>query len=99
MGQDQRVQSISGIGDPNLPGSVLTPAITRALAVVPSNVTVFSPPAVGLYVGGAGDVTVRMFVGQNNVTFSAVPVGTFLPITVDQVRATGTTATLLVRLW
>lgn len=96
---DQRVQSIVGIGDPAIPGSVLVPQISHAAAVTKSDATVFSPPAVGLYVGGTGDVTVRMAGGQNNITFSAVPAGTFLPVSVDQVRSTGTTATLIVRLW
>lgn len=50
---------------------------------------------VGLYVGGAGDVTVKGGDG-NNITFSSVPAGTIIPMQVIQVRATSTTATSIV---
>lgn len=50
-----------------------------------------------LYIGGAGNVAVVTEAG-NTVTFSAVPVGTFLDIRVKQVLATGTTATNIVGL-
>ena len=52
----------------------------------------------GIYIGGTGDLTV---IGMNDSTttlFSAIPVGTFLPIAVKEVRSTGTTATLIVGL-
>jgi hypothetical protein len=48
-----------------------------------------------LWVGGAGDVAVRMASGQN-ATFVGVPAGTRLDIVVDRVLDTGTTATSLV---
>lgn len=48
----------------------------------------------GIYVGGAGNVTVVTEEGTN-VTFNAVPVGTILPIRTQKVMA-ATTATLLV---
>jgi len=48
----------------------------------------------GIYVGGTGAVTVVTEDGTN-VTFSAVPVGTILPIRTQKVMA-ATTATLLV---
>jgi len=48
----------------------------------------------GIYVGGTGAVTVVKEEGTN-VTFSAVPVGTILPIRTQKVMA-ATTATLLV---
>lgn len=51
----------------------------------------------GIYVGGAGNLTVIMESGQS-VLFTAPPVGTLLPIRVKQVMATGTTATALVGL-
>lgn len=54
----------------------------------------------GLYVGGAGNVTLSTALSAAAITFTAVPVGTILPITLDQgrVMATGTTATLIVAL-
>lgn len=70
-----------------------------AVAVTASDATTFDPPTRGVYVGGAGDVAVRMHLGQNNVTFVGVPAGTVLPINVDRVLSTGTTATSIVRLY
>lgn len=54
-------------------------------------------PTVGIYVGGAGDVKVG-FVNGDTATFSAVPVGTILPVECVQVFSTGTTATLMLAL-
>ena len=51
-----------------------------------------------LYVGGAGDVKVKM-VGGNDVVFAGATAGSFLPINVLQVFATDTTATNIVALW
>lgn len=50
-----------------------------------------------IYVGGAGNLKVTTERGDV-VTFSAVPVGTVLPIRTSLVWATGTTATNLVGL-
>jgi hypothetical protein len=76
----------------------------RAAAVTPSN-TVNIPAITGgsnngcvLYVGGPGNLKV-LTVGGDEVTFTAVPVGTFVPVQVLRVFATGTTATNIVALW
>lgn len=76
----------------------------RAAAVTPSN-TVNIPAVTGgsnngcvLYVGGAGNLKV-LTVGGDEVTLIAVPVGTFVPVQVLRVFATGTTATNIVALW
>jgi len=50
----------------------------------------------GIYVGGAGDVTV-VTEGGTTVTFTAPPVGSILPIRTQKVLA-ATTATLLIGL-
>lgn len=57
-------------------------------------------PGCFLYVGGAGNVKVTT-IGQDVVTFTAVPVGTILPVQVVKVHssASGTTATLINALW
>lgn len=66
-----------------------------SLTVTKSDVTIFPSLTRGLWVGGAGDVAVRMADGTTP-TYSAVPAGTLLPYQVDQVLSTGTTATLIV---
>lgn len=69
-----------------------------AVAVTPSDTTIINCRAI--YVGGAGNVAVKTIAGATAVTFTAPPVGTVLPITIDggQIMATNTTATLLVAL-
>lgn len=64
---------------------------TSAGAVTPSDSTVLDFNA--LYVGGTGNVIVT--VGGSDVTFSAVPVGTILPVRGTKVKL-ATTATLIV---
>lgn len=70
---------------------------SSAVAVTPSDTTELFCRA--LYVGGAGDVAVRMGPGATVVTFKAPPVGTILPLNIEkgQVMA-ATTATLILAL-
>jgi hypothetical protein len=73
-----------------------------AQAIAPADNTQIGPYT-GLYVGGAGNVTVCMRNGDGTggvttVLFEAVPAGTVLPIAFQGVNATGTTATHLVGL-
>ena len=51
-----------------------------------------------IYVGGAGNVKVQMLSGVD-VTFTAVPVGTYLPIRVKKIYATGTSASAILALF
>lgn len=51
-----------------------------------------------LYVGGAGAVAVKDRFG-NSVTFPAVPAGTQLVVSTDQVLSTGTAATSIVAIF
>jgi hypothetical protein len=74
---------------------------TQAVDVTPSD-TIDSTTKVNqmiLYVGGTGSVKVLM-AGKTQladaVTFTNIPDGTFLPIVVDYVLATGTTATAII---
>lgn len=69
---------------------------TLAAAVTPSDSTVLTTTR-AIYVGGTGALAVTM-AGGGNATFSAVPVGTLLPIRVTKVLSTGTTATLILAL-
>lgn len=80
-----------------------TVAAHRAFVVTPTNGLVI-PVTRGLYIGVAGNITVRMADYLNdpqpaydNVLFQNVPVG-ILPIQVDIVYATGTSATGIVAL-
>jgi hypothetical protein len=71
----------------------------RALAITTSD-TVVQPTGIkGIYVGGTGAVVVEFSDNPGvAITFSAVPVGTVLSICPNIIRATGTTATLMVAL-
>lgn len=76
-------------------GGVDWPA-TRAAAVTPNDGTDLGFHSRALYVGGAGDVCVDMVDTGTSVVFAGVPAGSVLPFRVKRVRATGTTASLIV---
>ena len=67
-----------------------------AFAITPNDDTILGCMTRGIYVGGAGDLSVLMADDDDPVIFVAVPAGTVLPIRVNKVRSTGTTATSLV---
>lgn len=69
-----------------------------SVSITANNSTVLDPPARAIYVGGTGDLAVRMAGDATTPIFVAVPAGTVLPISVDKVLATGTTATGIVGL-
>lgn len=79
--------------------------VGRASAVTPSN-TANIPVITGgtsnngcvLYVGGAGNLRVTTQ-GGDDVVFSNVAAGSFIPVQVIKVWATNTTATNIVALW
>ena len=79
--------------------------VSRAVVVVPSD-SVDIPSLMGgefnngcvLYIGGAGNVRV-LTAGQDDVTFTGVNAGTFLPVQVIRVWSTGTSATTILALW
>ena len=72
---------------------------SSGFAVTPSDATVFPGALRGIYVGGVGDVAVRLLRGDGTtLVFKGVPVGTLLPVAVDKILATGTTATFLIGL-
>lgn len=67
-------------------------------AITPSDTVNFAQGlARGIYVGGAGNVSI---VSPQGVvaTYTALPVGTFIPVCCIRVNATLTTATLLIGL-
>lgn len=75
----------------------LTPASAGGAA---DDYVIYNAPSAGcvLYVGVTGDVKVKTTAG-NDVVFTGVPAGSFIPVQVKQVFATGTTATNIVALW
>lgn len=76
----------------------------RAAAVTPSN-TVDIPSVAGsvnygnvLFVGTGGNLRV-LTIGGDDVTFNNIQDGSFLPLQVTRVYATGTTASQIIALW
>jgi hypothetical protein len=89
------------------PGSGKTSLVTyvagNEIGVVTSgfsggNYAIFKPMSGLIYVGGAGDLAV-VTDGGDEVTFTAVPAGSFLPVHIKQVKLTGTDATAILALW
>jgi hypothetical protein len=72
------------------------PACT-ARAVTPSDTTTIGGCR-GLWVGGAGNLTLDFADGTNNVVIASVPAGTLLPIAPLRVKA-ATTATNIAALY
>jgi hypothetical protein len=68
----------------------------NAAAVTPSDTV--NNYGLGLYVGGAGNVSI-VTAGGDTVTLVNVQAGSIIPVEFSRVRATSTTATNLVRFW
>lgn len=68
-------------------------------AVTPSDSTDLAFTANSLYIGATGTVRVRFRDDPTAVTFAAVPAGTILPVVVDRVFATGTSASSIIALF
>lgn len=69
-----------------------------SITITKSDSTVLSPICRRLYVGGSGDVAVRLLDGSTP-TFKNAGTGALIDIQFDQVLSTGTTATLMVALY
>ncbi|MEM9224102.1 MAG: hypothetical protein AAGB11_17100 [Pseudomonadota bacterium] len=69
----------------------------NAFVITPSN-TDITHVTRAIYVGGAGDLEVRM-VGGVRLTFTGLNAGTVLPCSVDRVFPTETTATDIIGLY
>ncbi len=80
----------------------------RAAAVTPSDTvdipSISTDPGAGknngcvLFVGGAGNIKVKT-IGGDEVTFNGINTGSFIPVQVVRVFATGTSATNILALW
>lgn len=84
------------IATPNIsPATAACPVLPQgALAITPNDANTFAAP-VSVYVGGAGVVTCTPANGNADVAIT-MPAGSMVPFRVTAVKATGTTATLLV---
>ncbi len=76
--------------------SLESPA-SGAFSITPHDTNPLSEITRAIYIGGSGDIAVKMLAGQE-VTFLSLPTGTVLPVRVEQIKATGTTATGLLGL-
>jgi hypothetical protein len=77
-----------------MPVAIVASTPSRWVACTPSDATDLTG-SVGLYIGGAGNVAVRTLNDSGTtVTFTAPPVGTFIPGNFTRVMA-ATTATLI----
>jgi len=72
---------------------------TRAVAVTPHDTNAIADLPKGLYVGGAGNITMRGVNDTADRVWAGVPAGTVLPFRAQYVRATGTTATFILALY
>lgn len=66
--------------------------------VIPSDSEPLQSASRAIYVGGGGALSVRMVSGDT-LSFTGVPAGSFLPLRVAQVLATGTSASGIVALF
>ncbi len=76
----------------------LTSPPENGTAVIPDNSTDLVHVTRAIYVGGGGDLALRLLDGTDLV-FANVAAGSLLPIRAARVLATGTTATRIVGLW
>ena len=67
-------------------------------AITPNDSAELPRATKALYVGQAGDITLRSVRGDADVLFRALPAGTILDVRTRAVRATGTTAAGIVGL-
>lgn len=73
-------------------------SIWGAYAITPSDTTVLVPITRAVYVGAGGALSVRMLDG-NTVIFTNVQSGSVLPIQIDMVTLTNTSASALLGLY
>lgn len=72
---------------------------TRTASITPHDSNALPDIPKAIYVGGAGDIAMRGMNGGSDQIWKNVPAGSILPFRASHVRATGTTATLLLALY
>jgi hypothetical protein len=86
---DTFVNFQSGLQSPPRNTFIITPSDTNELPIVTR----------AIYVGGTGDITLRLAGDIGSQLIKSVPSGTMLPLRARQVYATGTGATQLIGLY
>ena len=81
----------------NMVGGLESPA-REAVEITPNDSADLANTTRSIYIGASGDVEVYMAGKTTPVLFKSVPVGV-LPVRVDRVLATNTTASDLIALW
>jgi hypothetical protein len=76
----------------------LTSPPEHGAEIVPSDAAPLPHITRALYVGGAGDVALRLQ-GGSDVVLRGVQAGSLIPMRIERVHSAGTTATGLVGLW
>lgn len=71
----------------------------NSFAITPNDTTPLAEITRAVYVGGAGNIVVKLENDSTAVTLTAVPVGALLEIRASLIMATGTTATNLIGLY
>ena len=79
--------------------SAMQDPATRAVAVTPNDNTDLGKGIRALWIGGAGDVAVTMINASAAVTLAGATAGTIIPIRVEKVMSTNTSATNIVALY
>lgn len=91
------ISGTQAIADPNNPQfNTLKPNLDSGVSVTKSDSTTYSPPLLALYIGSGGALAVRMATSQTVVTLSGVATGSLLPLMVDRVMSTNTTASSII---
>lgn len=80
-------------------GQAINFQASNAAAITPNDGANLPNTARGIFIGGDGNITVDMLDIGTNITFVGVQGGTFLPLMITKVYATGTTATSLIALY
>ena len=78
-------------------GNVTAP-YTRGYVVTTHDTNPLTYTTRGIYVGGAGNITGRFVDATADVLITGLLVGNVYPFVLSHIRATGTTATLIVAL-
>lgn len=91
--------ALSGTSVAPLQVGGLSDPVSNAATITPSDTLDLTTPTRGLYIGGAGNVTLDLVDGGTNVLFTALQVGVIHPLRVKRVRLTGTSATGIVGVW